>query len=96
MIALRREEPSRRPKITVSQQEPDPVRRAAQVMRRIHDGFGKVEESLAFSTVEDRGVFQAGLFIRIQNAHSGHEGIRYLELQGKRSFSLRVKYDECH
>ena len=94
MIALRREETSRRQEKTLSQQKPNPVRRSTQVMRRIHDGFGKVEKSLAFSTVEDRGMFEAGLFIRIQNAHSGHEGIRSGKLQGKRSFSLRVKNDE--
>jgi hypothetical protein len=41
-------------------------------------------------------VFKAGLFIRIQNAHSGHEGIRCWELREKRTFPLCVPYDEYH
>ena len=94
MIALWREETPCRPEIAESQQEPDPVCCAAQFMRRIHDGLGEVEESLALGIVEDRGMFKARLFGRVQDAHSGHERNRSGKLQGKRSFSLRVKYDE--
>ena len=36
-----------------------------------------------------------GLFGRIQDAHSGHEGIRCREMRRTRSFSPRVSYNEC-
>ena len=72
MIGFGSKEPSRRPEIAVAQKEPNPVRRAAQVMRRFHDGPGEVEESLAFDTAEDRRAAVMGLLGRIQDAHSGH------------------------
>ena len=93
MVPFRGEEAPRRPEIAVGQKEPDPVRCAAQFMRRIHDGLGEVEEPLALGAVEDRGMFKVRLFGRIQDAHSGHEGIHSKKLQGKRTFPLRVKHD---
>ena len=84
-----------RPEMAVCQQEPGSARGAAHAMRCIHDGPGEVEGPLAFGAAEERRAAVMGLFGRIQDAHSGHEGIRCWELQGNRSFSLRVKYDDC-
>ena len=95
MISFCGEEAPRRPEIAVCQQEPDPARRAAQAMRRIQDGSREVEEPLAFDAAEDRRAVALGLFGRIQDAHSGHEGIRCRELRRKRSFSQCVPYNEC-
>ena len=67
------------------------------ILRRwLFPGGVSGEESLALGAVEDRGMFKARLFGRVQYAHSGHGRIRSGKCQGKRSFSLRVKDDECH